>query len=43
MKELELYWSAIFYNSTNLNCIGALSFFKNRSHIFKIFEVQLET
>ena len=34
-----------FYNSKNLNCIGALSFFfffKICSHIFMIFEVKLE-
>ena len=28
----------VFYNSKNLNCIGALSFFKICSHIFLIFE-----
>ena len=32
----------VFYNSKNLNCIGALSFFKICSHIFMIFEVKLE-
>ena len=32
----------VFYNSKNLNCIGALSFFKMCSHIFMIFEVKLE-
>ena len=33
----------VFYNSKNLNCIGALSFFfKICSHIFIIFEVKLE-
>ena len=31
----------VFYNSKNLNCIGALSF-KICSHIFIIFEVKLE-
>ena len=31
-----------FYNSKNLNCFGALSFFKICSHIFMIFEVKLE-
>ena len=31
-----------FYNSKNLNCIGALSFFIDCSHIFMIFEVKLE-
>ena len=31
-----------YYNSKNLNCIGALSFFKICSHIFMIFEVKLE-
>ena len=38
------YYSAhiFFYNSKNLNCIGALSFFKICSHIFLIFEVKLE-
>ena len=32
----------VFYNSKNLNYIGALSFFKICSHIFMIFEVKLE-
>ena len=27
----------VFYNSKNLNCIGALSFLKFCSHIFMIF------
>ena len=31
-----------FYSSKNLNCIGALSFFKICSHIFMTFEVKLE-
>ena len=39
-----LVFSRFFYNSKNLNCIGALSFFffKICSHIFMIFEVKLE-
>ena len=31
-----------FYYSKNMNCIGALSFFKICSHVFMIFEVKLE-
>ena len=31
-----------FYNSKNLNCFWALSFFKICSHIFIILEVKLE-
>ena len=31
----------VFYNSKNLNCIGALFFFKICSHIFMIFESQI--
>ena len=37
---IGLFW--FFYNPKNLNCIGALSFFKICSHIFMIFEVKLE-
>ena len=33
----------VFYNSKNLNCIGALSFLKICSHIFMIFEVKLSS
>ena len=33
---------AMFYNSNNLNSIGALSFFKIGSHIVMIFDVKLE-
>ena len=32
---------AMFCNSKNLNCIGALSFFKICSHIFIIFVSQI--